>query len=255
MAAGYATSRPPVHPRVMEEARRSLGWSRCVSRALDVGCGAGLSTSALAGMAKECMGIEPAEEMLKWSAMVAPEAHFAAGTAESMPICDHSMDLMTAAGSLNYVNLDLFFPEAARVLKPEGVLIVYDFEPGRSLRHTRDLDEWFQAFLQKYPQPLYEGRSLSPEILAQFDSGFRTRSAQRFEIEIELTPQFYIDYMLTETNAASAVRAGAPPEEVRAWCEEMLAPIWKGRAQAVLFRGYFACLSQSRYFCSANTLA
>jgi SAM-dependent methyltransferase len=193
-------------------------------------------------MAKECMGIEPAEEMLKWSATMAPEAYFAAGAAESMPIRDCSIDLMTAAGSLNYINLDLFFPEAARVLKPEGVLIVYDFEPGRSLRHTRDLDEWFQAFLRKYPQPLYEGRSLSPEILAQFDSGFRTRSAQRFEIEIQLTPQFYVDYMLTETNVA-----GVPPEEVRAWCEETLAPIWKGRAQEVLFRGYFACLSQSRY--------
>jgi SAM-dependent methyltransferase len=242
MAVGYATSRPPVHPRVMEEARRSLRWSRCVSRALDVGCGAGLSTRALTGMAKECMGIEPAEEMLKWSAMVAPDAHFAAATAESMPVRDCSMDLMTAAGSLNYANLDLFFAEAARVLKPEGVLIVYDFEPGRSLRHTRDLDEWFQAFLQKYPHPLYEGRILNPEILAQYNSGFRTRSAQRFEIEIQLTPQFYVDYMLTETNVAAV-----PPEEVRAWCEETLAPIWKGGAQEVLFRGYFVCLSQSRY--------
>jgi SAM-dependent methyltransferase len=247
MAVGYATSRPPVHPRVIEQARQSLGWSRCVARALDVGCGAGLSTRALTGMAKECIGIEPAEEMLKWSAMVAPEAHFVAGAAESMPIRDCSLDLITAAGSLNYVNLDLFFREAARVLKPEGVLIVYDFEPGRSLRYTRDLDEWFQAFLQKYPQPFYEGRILSPEILAQCNSGFRTRSAQRFEIEVQLTPQFYVDYMLTETNVAAAMRAGTSPEEVRAWCEETLSPIWKGRAQEVLFRGYFVCLSQSRY--------
>jgi SAM-dependent methyltransferase len=247
MAVGYATSRPPVHPRVIEQARQSLGWSQCVPRALDVGCGAGLSTRALTSVAKECIGIELAEEMLKWSARVAPEARFAAGMGESMPIRDCSMDLITAAGSLNYVNLDLFFPEAARVLKPEGVLIIYDFEPGRSLRYTCDLDEWFHAFLQRYPQPPYEGRILSPEILAYFNSGFRTRSAQQFEIEIQLTPQFYVDYMLTETNVAAAVRAGVAVEEVRGWCEETLAPIWKGRAQEVLFHGYFVCLSQSRY--------
>src|SRR5438270_12439655 len=110
MALGYATSRPPVHPRVIELARQSLGWSQLAARALDVGCGAGLSTKALAALAQECIGIEPAEAMLKWSAIVAPEADFVAGTAEAIPICDRSLDLLTAAGSLNYVNLDLFFP-------------------------------------------------------------------------------------------------------------------------------------------------
>ena len=244
MASGYATSRPPVHPRVIEQARKSLGWSQVAQRALDVGCGAGLSTKALAGMAKECIGIEPADAMLKWSARVAPEAYFAAGIAEAIPIRDHSMDLMTAAGSLNYVNLDLFFPEACRVLRPLGTLIVYDFLPGRSFRHTSNLAEWFTSFLQRYPQPVNEGRILSPGILAQFDSGFRMQSYQNYEIGIQLTPQFYLDYMLTETNVAAAVHQGVRLEEIRSWCAETLAPIWNGKEQEVLFRGYFACLAK-----------
>ncbi len=41
---------------------------------------------------------------------------FAVGTAEAIPLADRTVDLITAAGSLNYANLDLFFPEAARVL-------------------------------------------------------------------------------------------------------------------------------------------
>jgi ubiquinone/menaquinone biosynthesis C-methylase UbiE len=53
--------------------------------------------------------------MLKWASMIAPSAGFVVGTAEAIPLCDHSVDLITAAGSLNYANLDLFFPEAARV--------------------------------------------------------------------------------------------------------------------------------------------
>ena len=246
MASGYAISRPPVHPRVIEQACKSLGWSQFAQRALDVGCGAGLSTKALKGVAKECIGIEPADAMLKWSAMVAPEAEFAAGTAEAIPICDYSMDLMTAAGSLNYVNLDLFFPEARRVLRPLGTLIVYDFLPGRSFRHTSNLDEWFTRFMQRYPQPANEGRILSPEILGQFDSGFRMQSYQHYEIGIQLTPQFYLDYMLTETNVAAAIRHGAHLEEIRSWCAETLEPIWNHREQEILFRGYFACMAKIR---------
>lgn len=242
MALGYATSRPPVHPRVIELARSSLGHFQFVPRALDVGCGAGLSTKALGAIAKECIGIEPADAMLKWSATVAPQAAFAAGTAEAIPICNRSMDLITAAGSLNYVDLDLFFPEACRVLKPAGTLIVYDFLPGRSFRHTSSLDQWFTSFMKRYPPPMNEGQILSPEILVQFDSGFRMQNYQYFEIGIPLTPRFYLDYMLTETNVAAALRHGAPLEEIRAWCKETLEPIWNGREQEVLFHGYFICM-------------
>jgi ubiquinone/menaquinone biosynthesis C-methylase UbiE len=42
--------------------------------------------------------------------------------AEAIPLHDRSVDLISAAGSLNYANLDLFFPEAARVLVPGGRL-------------------------------------------------------------------------------------------------------------------------------------
>jgi ubiquinone/menaquinone biosynthesis C-methylase UbiE len=242
IASGYASSRPPVHPRVIEEAYKQLGWSTVAQRALDVGCGAGVSTRALEGVAKECIGIEPSEAMLKWSAVVAPGADFAAGNAEAIPLCDHSVDLLTAAGSLNYVNLDLFFVEAARVLRPVGALIIYDFTPGRTFRHTASLDEWFTSFMNRYPQPASEWRILSPEILAELDSGFQMQNYQYFEIEITLTPQLYIDYILTETNVDTAVRNGVHLEDIRSWCTQTLDPIWNGREQQVLFRGYFVCM-------------
>ena len=86
--------------------------------------------------------------MLKWVATIAPFAEFVVGAAEAIPLRDRAVDLITAAGSLNYANLDLFFPEAARVLAPNGVLLVYDFSPGKSFRNITDLDEWFSSFHQ-----------------------------------------------------------------------------------------------------------
>ena len=236
MAAGYATSRPPVHPRVIE---RALAGTALFRRALDIGGGAGVSTKALAGFAQSIVGLEPAVAMLRWAPAI---AHFVSGCAEAIPFHDRSFDLLTAAGSLNYVDLDLFFPEAVRVLIPGGVLLIYDFSPGRNFRDAPGLDEWFAAFHLRYPPPAAEGRELSPEILAALSTGFRLDRHQWFEIGITLTPEFYLDYVLTETNVASAVRSGEPEGEIRSWCAETLAPLWHGAAHEVLFRGYFACL-------------
>jgi SAM-dependent methyltransferase len=243
MAAGYATSRPPVHHRVIAQAFLQSGRSGPFQRALDVGCGAGVSTKALLDFAGSCIGLEPSEAMLKWAPKLAPSADFLVGNAEAIPFCSRAVDLITAAGSLNYANLDLFFPEAARILTPRGILLVYDFSAGRSFRNATSLDEWFSSFHQRYPPPANEARELSPAILAEQNSGFHVDAHRQFEIAITLAPGFYLDYVMTETNVDAAVRRGVPHSEIRSWCAETLAPVWNGAEREVLFRGYFACMS------------
>ena len=46
LAAGYAYDRPPVHRCIIQRAGEYLGITGGRQRALDVGCGAGLSTAA-----------------------------------------------------------------------------------------------------------------------------------------------------------------------------------------------------------------
>ncbi|MDR3701792.1 MAG: methyltransferase domain-containing protein [Candidatus Sulfopaludibacter sp.] len=227
----------------MEQVYRQLGRTAPFQRALDIGCGAGVSTKALTGFARGCIGLDPMEAMLKWASTIAPSAAFVVGTAEAIPLCGHSVELITAAGSLNYANLDLFFPEAARALTRDGVLVVYDFSPGRHFRDTTGLEEWFSSFYSRYPPPVHEARNLSPEILAGMNSGFRVRSHRPFEIGITLTPAFYVDYMMTETNVAAAVRRAVPHSEIKSWCTETLVPVWNSPEREVLFRGYFVCMS------------
>ena len=241
MAAGYATSRPPVHEHVIRRACRKLERTAPFSRALDVGCGAGVSTRAIDGFAAHAIGLEPAAAMLPRAAHVAPSSEFIAGAAEALPFRDHAFDVITAAGSLNYVDLDRFFPEAARVLGPHGVLVIYDFSPGRIFREAPGLDEWFTCFHRRYPPPLNEGIDLNPAMLAARCRHLRLKCSEPFEIGLRLSPGFYLDYVLTETNVADAVRRGIPPSEIRRWCASTLAPVWQGSEHEVIFRGYFAC--------------
>src|ERR1700692_1726145 len=68
LAAAYAADRPPVHEQILRSAR----VPRQADRALDVGCGAGLSTAALAPLARRVVGLEPIPAMLAHRRTVAP---------------------------------------------------------------------------------------------------------------------------------------------------------------------------------------
>ncbi len=242
MAAGYARSRPAVHPRVIELARARLGIRQPVGRALDVGCGAGLSTAPLAALACFCIGVEPVEAMLRGSALASAAVAFVTARAEALPIAARSVELLTAAGSLNYVDLDAFFGEATRVLHPDGALVVYDFSAGRTVRDSPRLDDWFTEFLVRYPRAEGSARKLDSELLADVATGFRLAGSEQFEIGLELSADRYCDYVMTETNVAHAIRNGQDPEVIREWCAGTLGEVFAGSPREVLFHGYLAHL-------------
>ena len=241
MAAGYATSRPPVHPIVIEKVRRHLGISQPVECAIDVGCGAGLSTRPLASLARCAVGIEPAEPMLQWTAATAPGSHFVVGRAEELPFPNATANLLTAAGSLNYVaDLDLSLAEARRVLAPGGTLVVYDFSQGRRFPDSPALEHWFTEFRSRYPVPTGSARPLDPPALARSVRGLEPAGHEYFEAAVPLDPAFYLDYVMTETNVAHAIRNGCPAGEIREWCAAGLRPVFAGLRREVMFDGYIA---------------
>jgi SAM-dependent methyltransferase len=244
MAAGYARSRPPVHEKIIGRVKARIGRAR---RALDVGCGAGVSTRPLSDIAEQCFGVEPVEAMLAAAAEIAPGAHFAVARGEALPFAAGSMDLITAAGSLNFVDdLARVFRELERVLAPGGVLVVYDFSHGRSFRDSPQLDEWCDEFYRLWPTPPGSAIELNPDILASMETGFRLEDRIHFEIGLAVAPDFYVDYAMTETNVSHAVRCGADEAAIRGWCERTVHPLFAGDAREVLFRGYIAYLTAAR---------
>jgi trans-aconitate methyltransferase len=239
MSSGYARARPPLHSKILDRARSRLGLVEPVNRALDVGCGAGLSTRALQAWAHNCIGLDPAAEMIGEAKGIAPEASFLVGSAESFPVRSGSCDLLSAAGSLDYVDLDRCLDEATRVLAPHGRLVVYDFSTGRPSRCSDELDLWYSELLARWPAPVSGHPRVDLETLA---AGNLTLAAvERFTVEALLGLDAYVDYIMTETNIADATQTGEPRADIRTWCESGLSALFH-EPQEITFEAYVCVL-------------
>jgi SAM-dependent methyltransferase len=236
LAHGYAFLRPPVHPRVLALVADDLQIDTPIARALDVGAGAGLSTAALAPLARLAVGVEPNVGMLVHSGQVAPSGAFVAARAESLPFAGCTFDLVTAAGSLNYVDLEVFLPRIAELLTPSGTLVVYDFSSGRKLQDDPRLERWFAAFEALHPYP--GGYHFDLARLESPAAGLRIERRRDFVIGVPLSASAYLDYVLTESNVEHAIANGADEAALRAWCRAGLNPIFGDGTREVQFEGY-----------------
>ncbi len=238
LAVGYAYHRPSVHPGIIARIGEQVQLTKRLGRALDIGCGAGLSTAALESIVDFAVGIEPVESMLAHRAAVSTQAHFVVAKAEQLPFAAQTFDLMTAAGSLNYADLNLFFPEAARVLKPSGVLAIYDFSEGRRLRDDHRLEDWFAAFKQRYASPPGYGLAVKELNYGRYD--LQLYAYEELEVAVPMTLSSYLSYALSETSVELAIAQGTPEDEIRAWCHSTLSDILDETPHDVLFDAYIA---------------
>jgi len=244
LATAYAFDRPPVHEQIL----RSVRLAGQADRALDVGCGAGLSTAALAPLARRVIGLEPVPAMLAYRRTVAPQAGFVIGRAERLPFAAGSFDLVTSAGSLNYADFPSALAEIARVLTPDGTFLLYDFSPGRRSASDDRLERWFASFEQRFPWPPgwepLEARELP---LAAY--GLQLLDFTDVETRLPMDVDAYLRYALSETNVEHSIASGAcSQEEARDWCQTTLEPVFADGPVTVVISGHVATLARAAEF-------
>ena len=107
--ASGSVSTGPAHPRVAR-------------RVLDLGAGTGKLTRLLVARGLEVTAVDPSDGMLGELGRVLPDTPALVGTAEGIPLPDHSVDVVLVAQAWHWVDPAQAVPEVARVLSPGGRL-------------------------------------------------------------------------------------------------------------------------------------
>src|SRR4051812_36817252 len=190
LARFYALSRPPVHAEIWARVLARVPAAREAAAALDVGCGAGLSTMPLLPLTDRVVGVDPSLTMLRHARAAIPGAVFVQARAESLPLPSAQYDLVTAAGSLNYAEPVAALREISRVLRPGGRLLAYDFSTGRigpdARRGALDDERFRQAF------PNLPGYALVLKDLPYSKSGLRLVADEEFDVRLTMTLKAYV---------------------------------------------------------------
>ncbi|MCO1655205.1 class I SAM-dependent methyltransferase [Pseudonocardia humida] len=149
-AAAYAAFRPGYPRAAVEWALQPVLGASEPPRLLDLGAGTGKLTATLLEFGP-VTAVEPDEGMLAQLRARLPEVQARSGTAEEVPAEDSSVDAVLVGQAWHWFDHDRALAEAARVLRPGGVLA--------ALWNSDDLAvEWVRG----YREALYSQRSVPP---------------------------------------------------------------------------------------------
>jgi len=236
-AERYAKGRPYAHPHVVSRIKLFLSLREPVSRALDVGCGTGLSTIALKEIAQHIVGVDISAEMLA-HAPADPRIEYLVASAENLAVNDNDFDLLTVSSAFHWLNRSAFFAEARRVLRAPGWLIIYDNSFAGRMEENPAFQAWMsQVYLKRYPPP---PRNRNPfEVADAEEQGFHFDNQEHYQNHVRFSLATLADYLVTQSNVIAAVEGGNEHiDDVREWLTRHIRPIFGDRVEATFkFQG------------------
>jgi SAM-dependent methyltransferase len=205
-AGAYLTS--TVHGQGPDlEALAALVAGKSTARVLDLGCGGGHVSFAVAKHVREVVAYDLSAEMLAVVAEAARERGLGTlatqqGVAEKLPFADASFDYVFSRWSAHHWrNLELGLREAARVLKPGGTAAFVDtVAPGQPL-----LDTFLQT-VELLRDPSHVRDYARAEWLATIGrAGLNAGEASERRVRLDLPS--WLERMRTPPVQANAIRA------------------------------------------------
>jgi SAM-dependent methyltransferase len=146
---------------------------------VDIACGEGYGTAALAKIAKSCIGFDCATEVVAHArSKYGIDARV--GHAESIPLADASADAVVTFETIEHIsNPAIFLNEIFRILKPGGRLIIstpnkplYNKAEPKNLYHLSEMDrsEFTALLADKYAVDSILGQTFGDSALDRLQS-------------------------------------------------------------------------------------
>ncbi|KAL3857245.1 hypothetical protein ACJMK2_011937 [Sinanodonta woodiana] len=157
----YALYRPTypqsVYDAILKYCHQSSGLGETeLELAVDVGCGSGQSTLPLGKYFKKVIGLDVSPEQIKYAPTNIRNMSFQVGPSEDLSFLKNdTVDLITVAQALHWMDLDKFYSEVERTLKPGGVFVAYGY--GKNILDIQEADalqnELYDVTLNDYWDP------------------------------------------------------------------------------------------------------
>lgn len=163
-------------------------------RALDVATGNGQAAVALAEFFEKVVAVDASANQIA-SASPNDRVEYRVAPAESSGLPDHSCDVISVAQALHWLDLEGFYAEARRVLKPRGLLAVWAY---KELRIAPDVDTIVRRFHDEVvglfwpPERKIVGRGYR-ELPFPFDE----METPEFQIEVQWSLAQLLGYLRT----------------------------------------------------------
>jgi len=191
-AADYATYRPHYPAELFAWLAQQCPQQE---RAWDCATGNGQAAIALAQHFQQVIATDGSAAQLK-QAPSHPQVSYHVALAENSPVKDSSVDLVTVAQAVHWFDLERFYAEVKRALKPGGLFAIWCY--GRPLLPTTVLDEvlvyYYSNVLDDYWTPerrvVEAGYRDLPFLLEELD-------APAFSMQVKWTLPQLIGYLYT----------------------------------------------------------
>jgi SAM-dependent methyltransferase len=204
-AARYAAARPFFHPIVVEHLVNKTGCAQ-FARALDVACGTGQSSVALAAICDSVDAIDISPEMLQ-HAQKADRIRYQSAPAEVLLFAAKIFDLVTVGSAFHWFDQPAFLREASRVLKQDGWLMIYTNGFNGEMAENPQFRAWaWEVYPKRFPTPPRRGAGVSSELVWPF--GLELVGQESFENPTPMRREQLLAYLLTQTNVIAAVEEG-----------------------------------------------
>jgi len=165
-----------------------------------------------------------------------PNVAYHLGKAEALPFPENTFDLVTVGLAFHWFDQEKFLDEANRVLKPGGLLAIYNNYFISEMREREDFSHWVRGqFLKRYMTPP-RGRK---KLTATFANahGFDLSGPEGFPNDTPMTHEELAGYFLTQSNVISKVEEGSEKiEDVEQWVTEGTRPFFDGGKRTMRFQ-------------------